>query len=116
VRERAGSDWLRNAVAMVFRVGALVSLGVIAIGYVLSLAVDDEPAGGSLVAQVTGGGPAAIMALGLFGLTLLPVGVVIALLAGFARSGERGRSVTAASVLILLVASLVAAALLTPAG
>ena len=116
MRERGVSDPLRELVAIVFRVGAFLALGTIAIGYLLSIAIGGEAVGGSLLSQLRGGGPAAIVALGLFGLTLLPVGVVVALIIGFARSGERGRALTAAAVLLLLVASLLTAALLATAG
>ena len=110
------SDWLRDVVALVFRAGTLISIATIAIGYVLHLAGDGEPERGSLLAQIVAGGPGAIMAVGLFGLTLLPVGVVVALAVGFARGGERGRAILSVGVLVLLLASLATAALLAPPG
>lgn len=110
------SGKLRNGVALVFRVGTVIAMSVIAVGYGVSLAVGSERGEGSLVTQLAAGGPTAIIAAGLFALTLLPMGVVLALIVGFARSGERGRALTALGVLVLLVASLVTASLLAPSG
>lgn len=114
--DRNGFDWLSDGIAGVLRIGTLVSVGIIAVGYVLGLVGGFGDGQRPLLELIGGGGPLAIVGIGLLAMTLLPVGVLIAASIGFARSGERGRMLTAIAVLGLLLASLVAAAFLAQAG
>lgn len=111
-----GFDWLSDGIAGVLRIGTLVSVGIIAVGYVLGLVGGFGDGQRPLLELIGGGGPLAIVGIGLLAMTLLPVGVLIAASIGFAQSGERGRMLTSLAVLGLLLASLVAAALFAQAG
>lgn len=111
-----GSDMLGAGIAAVLRVGTLVAMAVIAIGYVIGRVAGMEGGHRPLTEQLASGGPVAIIAAGLLGLTLLPAAVLGVAAAGFARNGEWGRMWTALAVLALLLASLVAAWVLAGAG
>jgi len=108
--------WLRDGIALVLRIGTLVSIGVVAIGYLVGLVAGPGDGQRPLVDLVADGGPPAIIGAGLLGLTLLPVAVLTAAGIGFARGGERGRLLTTLAVIGLLLVSLVAAALLARPG
>jgi uncharacterized membrane protein len=114
--DRNGFDWLSNGIAGVLRIGTLVSVGIIAVGYLIGLVGGFGDGRRPLLELIGGGGPLAIVGIGLLAMTLLPVGVLIAASIGFARSGERRRMLTSIAVLGLLLASLVAAAFLAQAG
>lgn len=114
--DRNGFDWLRDGIAAVLRIGTIVSVGIIAIGYVLGLVGGFGDGQRPLLELIGGGGPLTMLGIGLLAMTLLPVGVLTAAAIGFARNGERGRMLTSIAVLGLLLASLVAAALLAQAG
>ena len=111
-----GFDWLSDGIAGVLRIGTFVSVGIIAIGYVIGLVGGFGDGQRPLVELIGGGGPLTLLGIGLLTMTLLPVGVLSAASIGFARSGERGRMLTSIAVLFLLLASLAAAALLAQAG
>lgn len=114
--DRSGFDWLSDGIAIVLRIGTLVSVGIIAIGYVMGLAGGSGDGQRPLLELIGGGGSLTLVGIGLLAMTLLPVGVLIAASIGFAKSGERGRMLTSIAVLGLLLASLVAAAFLAQAG
>ena len=114
--DRNGFDWLRDGIAAVLRIGTIVSVGIISIGYVLGLVGGFGDGQRPLLELIGGGGPLTMLGIGLLAMTLLPVGVLTAASIGFARSGERGRMLTSIAVLGLLLASLVAAALFAQAG
>lgn len=114
--DRNGFDWLSEGIAGVLRIGTLVSVGIIAIGYVVGLVGGFGDGQRPLLELIGGGGPLFMLGAGLLAMTLLPVGVLVAASIGFARSRERGRMLTSIAVLGLLLASLVAAALLARAG
>ena len=116
MNDRNDFDWLSDGIAGVLRIGTLVSVGIIAIGYVIGLVGGFEDGQRPLLELIGGGGPLTMLGVGLLAMTLLPVGVLTAASIGFARSGERGRMLTSIAVLGLLLASLVAAALLARAG
>jgi uncharacterized membrane protein len=109
-------DWLTDGIAAVFRIGTLVAMGIVAIGYLTGVVIGKGEGGRPFVDQLSGGGSVAIIAVGLLVLTLLPVAVVAAASIGFAQSGERRRLMTALLVLALLLASIVTAAVIVPAG
>lgn len=113
---RRGFDWLRDGIALVLRVGTLIAIGIVVIGYAAGLVNGVGDGQRPLVELLGGGGSPAIIGAGLLGLTLLPMGVLAAAGIGFARSGERGRLLTTMAVTALLVFSLVTAALLARAG
>lgn len=111
-----GFDWLSDGIALVLRIGTLVSVGIIALGYVIGLVAGFDDGQRPLVELIGSGGPHTLIGVGLLAMTLLPVGVLTAASIGFARSGERGRMLTSIAVLGLLLASLATAALVTQAG
>jgi len=113
---RDGFDWLSDGIAAVLRIGVLVSVGIIGIGYLVGLVGGFGDGQRPLLDHIAGGGALTIVGIGLLGMTLLPVGVLTAASIGFARSGERGRMLTSMAVLGLLLASLAAAAVLAQAG
>ncbi len=109
-------DWLRDGIAAVFRLGTLVAMAIVGAGYLLGLAGEDSKGQQPLLDQLSGGGSEAVIAAGLLALTLLPVAVVIAAAIGFARTGERRSALTAITVLALLLASIVTAAIIAQPG
>lgn len=114
--DRDGFDWLSDGIAAVLRIGTLISVGIIALGYVIGLVGGVGDGQRPLLELIGGGGPLTMLGVGLLAMTLLPVGVLAAASIGFARSGERRRMLTSVAVLGLLLASLAAAALLAQAG
>lgn len=116
MNDRNDFDWLSDGIAGVLRIGTLVSVGILAIGYMIGLAGGFGDGQRPLLELIGGGGPLTMLGIGLLAMTLLPVGVLAAASIGFARSGERGRMLTSMAVLGLLLASLVAAALLAQTG
>jgi hypothetical protein len=114
--DRNDFDWLSDGIAAVLRIGTLVAVGIIAIGYVIGLVGGFGDGERPLFELIGGGGPLSMVGTGLLAMTLLPVGVLTAAGIGFAKSGERGRMLTSIAVLGLLLASLVTAAILAQAG
>lgn len=114
--DRHSFDWLSDGIAGVLRIGTLVSVVIIAIGYVIGLVGGFGDGQRPLVELIGGGGAQTMLGIGLLAMTLLPVGVLAAASIGFARGGERGRMLTSIAVLGLLLASLAAAALLAQVG
>jgi hypothetical protein len=109
-------DLLRSGVAAILRLGTVVSIGAVAVGYVLTLASDERAASPSLIDLLAGGGGPAVIGIGLLGLTMIPAGVLVVAAIGFWRQGERRRVATALVLLALLLASLGAALIVTPSG
>jgi uncharacterized membrane protein len=110
------NDWLTDGIATVFRLGTVIAMAIVVVGYAWGLVRGTGDGQQPLLDQLRGGGPEAVIAAGLFALTLLPIAVVIAAGIGFARGGERNRMLTSAAVLGLLLVSLAAAAILAQAG
>jgi len=98
------------AIAGVLRVGTIVAMAAVAAGFVLAIAIGGDGPGPTPVVELLGGAPADLLiAVGLLGLTSIPVVVVGVAAVGLARGGERTRAATAAVVLLLLLASLAGA-------
>lgn len=114
--QRRRYDWLTDGIAAVFRIGTVVAMGIVAIGYLMGLVSGTGEGRQPFVDQLSGGGSVAVIAAGLLVLTLLPVAVVAAASIGFAQARERRPLMTALLVLALLVASIVTAAVIVPAG
>jgi uncharacterized membrane protein len=109
VIDSSGSDLLGRGIAAVLRIGTLVAIAAVGLGYLLVLASGEEPGSPPLLALLQAGGPSALIGIGLFGLTLLPMVVLVVAAAGFRRLGERRLVLTSLVTLILLLASLVTA-------
>jgi uncharacterized protein DUF1634 len=106
---------LGQGIAAILRVGTVLAVLVIGIGFVVASMTGLPSRGGRpLTEYVTRSGPDAPIAVGLLGLTLLPIIVLVYAARWFAESGERDRLVTTLVVLGLLVASLVVAVLIGP--
>ena len=112
----AGRDLLGPGIAAVLRVGTLVAMAAIGIGYVTILLTGEDPGAQPLLRLVRDGGAPALLGLGLLGLTLIPAIALGVAAAGFRQRGEDRRVATALSVLVLLLASLAVAVALTPPG
>ena len=112
----AGREFLAGAVSAVMRVGTLVAMAIVAIGYGLMLITDTAPGSPPIVELLLEGGAGSVIGLGLLGLTLLPVLVLAASAIGFRRLREHRLVVTTLVALLLLLASLALAVILTPAG
>jgi hypothetical protein len=112
-REAGPQSDLGEGIAGILRVGTVVSVIVIAIGFIVA-AMTGLPSRGArpLPDVVLRAGPDAPIAVGLFALTLLPLIVLAYAAIGFARAGERGRLTATLVVLGLLVAGLGVAAVL----
>jgi hypothetical protein len=101
-------------IAAVLRIGTLVAVAAVATGFVIALFGRAEGLGARPVLDLVGaGGADALITLGLVGLTLLPFGVLAVAALTFGTHGERRYLLSSLATLGLLVASLVAAALLT---
>jgi hypothetical protein len=85
----------------------------IAAGFVAALLTDAPGPGPTPLLELLSRPSAdALIATGLFALTIVPVAALAVACVALARRGERARATTAAAALVLLVASLVAAAAL----
>lgn len=112
---RGTSGELGRWVAALLRYGTLGAMALVAGGWAWSALADQDPRGARpVLAQIAEGGGDGVTALGLLALTLVPIVVVGAAALGLRRAGEQGRALTAIGVGILLVASLVVAAVVTP--
>jgi len=109
-------DLLGGGIAAVLRIGTLVAIAAVGVGYVAILASGEEPGSPALVELLGGGGAPALIGIGLLGLTMIPAGVLAVAAIGFWQQGERRRVATALVVLALLLASLATALLVTPPG
>jgi uncharacterized membrane protein len=112
----SGRDLLGRGIAAVLRVGTLVTMAAIGIGYVTILLTGEKPGAQPLLDLVGDGGAPALLGLGLLGLTLIPAVALGVAAAGFRQRGEDRRVATALAVLGLLLASLVVAVALAPPG
>jgi hypothetical protein len=99
---------LGEGIAAILRVGTILAVLVIGIGFLVA-SMTGLPSRGArpLTDYVTRTGPDTPIAIGLVGLTLLPLIVLVYAARAFARSGERERFVTTLAVIALLAASLV---------
>jgi uncharacterized membrane protein len=116
VSAQLGHDLLGRGIAAVLRVGTLLTMAAIGIGYVMILLTGEDPGAQPLVDLVGDGGAPALLGLGLLGLTLIPAVALGVAAAGFRQRGEDRRVATALAVLGLLLASLVVAVALAPPG
>lgn len=107
-------DLLGAGIAAVLRVGTLVAIAAVGVGYLAIVASGEDPGSPSLVDLLRGGGAPALIGIGLLGLTMIPAGVLVVASIGFWQQGERRRVATALVVLALLLASLATAIVVTP--
>lgn len=99
-------------IAALLRAGTLVAVAVVGTGFVIALVSGESGLGARPVLQLVGaGGADALIAIGLLGLTALPLGVLGVAAATFATEGERRYLASSLVTLGLLVASLVTAAI-----
>lgn len=103
---------LGRRVATLLRTGTLVSVAIVAGGFIIALVGGGAGPGPRPVIEVMGdGGPDALIAVGLVGLTLLPLGVLAVAAMTFASQHERRYLLSSLATLGLLVASLATAAI-----
>lgn len=102
-----------GAVAALLRIGTLAAVVAIGVGLAWALMTATPAATDMTVMElIANGGPDALIAIGLLGLTAIPIAAVGAAAVVFARLGERRSLIVAAGVLVLLVVSLVASAVI----
>jgi uncharacterized membrane protein len=104
---------LRGGIAAVLRLGTLAAVVAIGIGYLMLLASGDAPGTQPLLELLPDGGGGAVVGIGLFVLTVLPVAVLGVAAIGFWRRGERREMALSLLVMTLLVAGAVAGAIVT---
>lgn len=104
---------LGDGIGAVLRIGTLVAMAAVAVGYLLLLGSSDDPGAQPLLELVAGGGGGAVIGIGLLALTLIPAAVLAVAALGFHRRGERRHALVALGVLALLGAGLVAGVLVT---
>lgn len=108
---------LGRGIALVLRGGTLIAAALVVAGLVLASVGGGDGPGPTPVASLLGSGtPDALIGAGILALTLTPAVAVAVATASFVRDGERGRAVTAAAVLVLLIASLVTAGVIGSAS
>jgi uncharacterized membrane protein len=108
---------LGRKVAAVLRVGTLAAVTAVAVGYVLALASGAPSRGARPLPELIGAADGdAMAAIGLLGLTLLPLGVLAVAARSFHVAGERRYLVACLATLCLLVASLLVAAFVAPSS
>lgn len=101
---------LGGAVAAVLRAGTLATAGITALGYLVALLSPAPGPGAEPWAElIVAGGPDTLIAVGLLGLSLIPVVALAAAVSVLWRRGEPSRALVGGGVLLLLVASLVVA-------
>ena len=111
--DRREATELGPGIAAILRVGTILAVLTIGVGFVVASMTGLPSRGGRpLTDFVTRSGPDTQIAVGLFGLTLLPLVALGYAARVFARSGERHRLVMTLVVLALLGVSLVVAALI----
>lgn len=102
---------LGRAVASVLRVGTMAAAAVTAAGYLLALlSPASGPGARPWTDLIVAGGPDTLIAVGLLGLSLIPVLALAVAASVLWRHGERSRASIGGGVLLLLVASFVVAA------
>ena len=106
---------LGEGIAAILRVGTILAVLVIGIGFLVA-SMTGLPSRGArpLTDYVTRTGPDTPIAIGLVGLTLLPLIVLIFAARAFVRSGERDQFITTVVVIALLATSLVVLVLIGP--
>ena len=112
----ATRDLLGRGIAAVLRVGTLVAMAAVGIGYVAILLSGEDPGRRALVHLIGDGGAPAVLGLGLLALTLIPALALGVAAAGFRQRGEDRRVAISLAVMALLLGSLAVAIVLTPPG
>jgi len=108
---------LGRGIAAVLRIGTVVAVVAIAGGLVIaSVAGGPGPGPSALTELLRLGGGDAFIGAGMLALTLTPPAALVVAAFALRRAGERSRAVTAVAVFMLLIASLVAAALIGAAS
>ena len=108
---------LGRRVAAILRIGTLVAVLAVTLGYVVALVSGTPGPGARPLGELIGGGDAdALSSAGLLGLTLLPLGVLGIAAHSFHVAGERRYLIACLVTLALLIASLVIAAVVAPAS
>lgn len=115
-RPGAGLDpALGRRVAAVLRVGTLVAVVAVSIGFLLALWSGAPSRGARPLVELIGAADAdALISVGLLGLTLLPLGVLAVAARSFHLGGERRYLLACIVTLALLVGSLALAAVVAP--
>ena len=108
---------LGEGIAAILRIGTVLTVLIIGVAFIVA-SMTGLPSRGErpLTDYLTRSGPDAPIAVGLLGLTLLPLIVVGYAARSFARTGERDRLITTIVVLVLLVGSLVLAVVIGSAS
>jgi uncharacterized membrane protein len=111
------SGQLGRGIAAVLRIGTVLAVLVIGIGFVVA-SMTGLPSKGArpLTDFVTDSGPDTPIAVGLFALTALPLIAIGYAARAFAADGERRQLATTLVVLVLLAASLAVAAVIGTAS
>ena len=108
---------LGTRIAALLRAGTLLAVAVVGTGFVVALVGADRGSGARpIVDLVAAGGADALIAVGLLGLTLLPLGVLAVAAATFRTEGERRYLLSSLATLGLLVGGLLTAALVAGAS
>jgi len=115
VSEKRGAGILSDGIARTLRLGTIITIAFVAVGYVLALA-GGEPGPGPLpmLELFAGGGASAVIGIGLLGLTFVPVAVLGVAAVGFRMRGEHRMLTISVLVAVLLLATLVTAIALAP--
>lgn len=99
-----------GGVAATLRIGTLAAVGAVAVGLAwATVSGADGRSNRSLLELLATSGPDAVIAFGMLGLALVPIAALGTAAVTFARAGEPRSAAVAASVLALLLASLVTA-------
>lgn len=112
---RPDRQTLGGGIAAILRIGTIVAVTIVSIAFLVA-AMTGLPSRGPrpLLDVVLGAGPDAPIAVGLLGLTLLPVVSLAYAAAIFARDGERRYLLLAVLVVGMLAAGLVVAIVVGP--
>ena len=114
--EDRGDRLLSDGISTVLRIGTALTVALIAAGYVVAVAGDEESGPQPVAEMLTNGGGVASIGIGMLGLTVIPVLVLIVAAAGFQMLGERRSAIVSALVAVLLLAALGAAFVLRTTG
>lgn len=115
---RDGSDpILAEGIAATLRLGTVLTVAVIAVGYLVAVVTGDPGAGAVPLTDLIGSGVApALIGIGLLGLSVLPIAMLLVAAYGFNRRGERRMTGVSVGVALLLVGTLVVAVLFARPG
>ncbi len=117
MNEQRGRWLVGEGISAVLRLGTIVAIAFIGTGYLIAMVGGDARTGPrSATDLISEGGPSALVAIGLLGLTLIPVVMLATAAVGLALLRERRMATASVVVVVLLLGALATALAVAVAG